>query len=185
MNGHHLIMGQLSDFVTGARLPDTHDERYRQKIARLLVLQKGYALTDLRPYLLEIRTEGKHARLPVSWTVWQGTNLAMIVHYGPGSLVTRHRPALAMGRLVAPYQIPVVVITNGETADTLEGASGKIMTTGLDGIPSVSRMAGILRNHSWAAVSARRIEMERRIVMAFEIDDRCPCDDTVCRTKEN
>jgi hypothetical protein len=183
MNGHHLVMGQLTDFVTGAPLPDTHDERYRQKLARLLVSGKGYPLSEVRPHLLEIRMEGKYARLPVTWTVWQEGRLAMIVHYGPGSLVTRHRPALAIGRLVAPYQVPVVVVTNGESADTLCGASGKIMAMGLDGIPAAGRMAGIVRDHSWEALSTRRIEMERRIVMAFEIDDRCPCDDTVCRTE--
>ena len=31
MGGHHLIMGELTDLVTGQTLPDTHDERYRQR----------------------------------------------------------------------------------------------------------------------------------------------------------
>ena len=49
MNGHHLILGELADFVTGETLKDTHDERYRQSIARILVEQKGYAKNDIRP----------------------------------------------------------------------------------------------------------------------------------------
>ena len=40
MNGHHLILGELDDFVTGQRLADTHDERYRQRLSRLLVEEK-------------------------------------------------------------------------------------------------------------------------------------------------
>ena len=49
MNGHHLILGELRDFITGATLKDTHDERYRQKIARLLINRKGYRSTDIEP----------------------------------------------------------------------------------------------------------------------------------------
>jgi hypothetical protein len=48
MNDHHLILGQLVDFITGRIIADTHDERYRQKIARLLVETKGYRKADIR-----------------------------------------------------------------------------------------------------------------------------------------
>jgi hypothetical protein len=47
MTGHHLILGEVEDFITGQRLKDTHDERYRQKIARLLVAHKGYRKADI------------------------------------------------------------------------------------------------------------------------------------------
>ena len=42
MNGHHLILGELTDTITRETLADTHDERQRQKLARLLVEKKGY-----------------------------------------------------------------------------------------------------------------------------------------------
>lgn len=35
-NLHHLVLGQLKDFLTQTELTDTHDERYRQKIAKHL-----------------------------------------------------------------------------------------------------------------------------------------------------
>ncbi|MCK7503858.1 MAG: hypothetical protein MZV70_06955 [Desulfobacterales bacterium] len=47
MGGHHLILGKLTDFLTGEVLDDTLDERYRQKIARWLVEQKGYDLPEI------------------------------------------------------------------------------------------------------------------------------------------
>ena len=56
MSGHKLILGELVDFISGATLKDTHDERYRQKIARLLVAQKGYLKTDIEPRK-ELRVE--------------------------------------------------------------------------------------------------------------------------------
>lgn len=181
MTGHHLIMGTVIDFITDQPLPDTHDERYRQKIARLLVNVKGYPKSSVVPgRILTVKADEKCARVPVTYTVTLDGRIALIVQYGPGSLVTRHRPALAMGRLVTSYQVPVVVVTNGEQADILEGTTGKVMASGLEAIPSREELEKILGNRPEAPVSPKRASMEARIVMAFEVDDRCPCDDTVC-----
>ena len=49
MDGHHLILGELDDLITGETIKDTHDERYRQKIAHLLVDRKGYLKNNIRP----------------------------------------------------------------------------------------------------------------------------------------
>ena len=35
-----MIYGETNDFVTGERITDTDDERYRQKLARFLVEEK-------------------------------------------------------------------------------------------------------------------------------------------------
>lgn len=181
MNGHHLILGELTDYISGQILDDTLDERYRQEIGRLLVEQKGYAKKQIAPrHELTLRIDEKCARLLISYVVTLGHHIAMIIQYGPGSLVTRHRPALAMGRLVADYQIPVVVVTNGETADILDGPSGQILFKGLDSIPDHSQLQQMVLNQTWSKVPAARAEMETRILMAYEVDDRCPCDDTVC-----
>jgi hypothetical protein len=104
----------------------------------------------------------------------------MIIHYGPGSLVTRHRPTLSMARLIQPRQVPLAVVTNGEAADILDGESGKIIAAGLDQIPERSRLANFVGAREWPAVPPQRREMEARILMAYEIDGRCPCDDSVC-----
>lgn len=179
--GHHLILGELQDVITDATVADTHDERYRQKIARLLVGPKGFSRDDIvRQLPLEIAVDGRCARVPVTYTVRIDGYIAMIIQYGPGSLVTRHRPALAMGRLVADYQVPVVVVTNGEQADILDGGTGKVLFTGLDLIPDRPNLAAMVAAHSWEPLPTRQAAMAARIVMAFEIDDRCPCDDTVC-----
>jgi len=182
MNDHHLILGQLSDFITGKTIDDTHDERYRQKIARLLVDEKGYPKDDIVPQRpVTVKAGTKCALVPATYIVHFENRMAILIHYGPGSLVTRHRPALALSRLAAPYQIPVVVVTNGEAADILDGDSGKILVSGLDGIYSRDQLAGKLRNYNWELVSAQRAEKEARILMAYEVDDRCPCDGSVCR----
>jgi hypothetical protein len=182
MDGHHLILGALDDFITGERLPDTHDERYRQKIARFLVNDKGYAITDIRPRNpLTVSAGSRKGRLWVDFLVTLDARAAMVIKYGPGSLVTRHRPTLAMSRLMAPYQILVAVVTNGESADVLDGGSGKLTASGIGRIPARDVLATRLATAEVIPISASRAEMEARIVYAYEIDGGCPCDDSVCR----
>ncbi len=182
MGGHHLILGQLSDCITGEILDDTLDERHRQQIGRRLMDQMGYAKADITPrYVLEFSVGEKCAKILVTYLVRSADRIAMLIHYGPGSLVTRHRPALAMSRLAAGYQIPVVVATNGEQADILSGMDGKILQTTLDQIPDPAALAKVCRQHEWNPLGKERREMESRILMAYEVDDRCPCDDSTCK----
>jgi hypothetical protein len=182
MGGHHLILGELGDFITGERLADTHDERYRQKIARFLVANKGFAKADIHPRNPLVVTAGdRKGRLMLDFTVTVDDRTAMVIKYGPGSLVTRYRPTLAISRLVAPYQVPVVVVTNGESADILEGETGKLTASGLDRIPDRQHLVQQVERAQFSPISSKRMEMEARIVYAFEIDGGCPCDDTACR----
>ncbi|MEW6670388.1 MAG: type I restriction enzyme HsdR N-terminal domain-containing protein [Thermodesulfobacteriota bacterium] len=183
MNGHHLILGKLTDFITGEILNDTHDERYRQKLARLLVEDKGYCKADIIPRceLLVTAGDGKRALIKVDFKISLAGRTAMIIKYGPGSLVTRQRPALAAARLLETYQIPLVVVTNGEGADILAGVSGKVISSGLETIPSKTELAQMTATVSFDSISSQRAEMESRILYAFEVDGCCPCDDSVCR----
>ncbi|MDX2451674.1 type I restriction enzyme HsdR N-terminal domain-containing protein [Desulfosarcina sp.] len=182
MGGHHLILGEIGDFITGEIMTDTHDERYRQKIARFLVADKGYPKTDIHPRnLLIVAAGNRKGRLWVDFTVTVDDHTAMVIKYGPGSLVTRYRPTLAISRLVAPYQVPVVVVTNGESADILDGETGKLTASGFDRIPSRHNLAHQLVRTEFSPISLTRAAMEARIVYAFEIDGGCPCDDSACR----
>ncbi len=182
MGGHHLILGQLTDFISGVTLDDTLDERHRQWVGRLLVEQKGYAKHHITPrHELSVRVGGKCARLFITYVVTLEDRMAMLIQYGPGSLVTRHRPALAMSRLAASYQIPVVVVTNGVNADIISAVDGGIMAQGLANIPNRQQLGALSKLHPWTTVSRQRVEMESRILMAYEVDDRCPCDDSTCK----
>lgn len=185
MTDHHLILGELSDFLTAETLPDTHDERYRQRLARLLVEEKGYLRQEIEPRRQLVLEAGrKRARIPIDLVVRlsvRSTERAcMIVKYGPGSLVSRHRPALSMSRLIEPYQIPVVVVSNGEDADVLEGATGKPLGKGLDGIPGRQKLQELSGDHDFAAVSTERAAIESRIAFAFEIECSCSPEEKIC-----
>jgi hypothetical protein len=176
MNGHHLILGRLTDFITGKEIEDTHDERYRQEIARLLVEQKDFVKSDIiYGQRLNITAGDKSADIKIDFLVKTKDKTVMMVKYGPGSLVTRHRPALAASRLVAPYQVPVVVVTNGEDADILEGSSGAVMSKGLLSIPSRKALIRRCGRMPFEGLSAKRLEVESRILYAYEVCGTCHC----------
>ncbi|MFZ0242527.1 MAG: type I restriction enzyme HsdR N-terminal domain-containing protein [Desulfobacterales bacterium] len=182
MTGHHLILGELTDTITGEILADTLDERYRQNLARLLIEKKGYAKSEVHPRRsLTARAGRQSAVLTIDFVVTLGEQIGMIVKFGPGSITTRHRPALAAARLLAPYQIPVVVVTNGEDADVLDGASGRVIGRSLEDLPDRQRLQATIAAAEVTLVSAQRAEMESRILYAYEVDGACPCDETICR----
>ncbi len=183
MGGHHLILGELTDFITGESLDDTLDERYRQELARILVEERGYARSEIVPRTpLTARAGDQRAVLKIDLTVSIGDRAGMILRFGPGSLVTRRRPSLAASRLLTGYQIPVVVITNGEDAEVLDGDTGKVIGTGLDAIPGRDALVDRMAAADFAPVSPDRAERESRILFSYDVDGSCPCDDTICRT---
>ena len=180
--GHHLILGELVDYITGETIEDTHDERYRQKLARILVERKGYLKKEIESdRKLLITAANKKAVVKIDYTIKLADKICIIVKYGPGSLVTRHRPALAASRLVAPYQVPVVVVTNGEDADILEGATGKVISIGLESIPKKAELIDKIVDIHFDPISPKQAEMESKIIYAFEIDGSCMCDDSTCK----
>jgi hypothetical protein len=182
MKGHHLILGRLDDLITGESIEDTHDERYRQKIAGLLVNRKGYLRSEVEPRKdLLVQAGANRAIIKIDFAVRLSGRICMIIKYGPGSLVTRQRPLLAASRLLAPYQIPIAVITNGEDAEVLAGSSGKILRRGLASIPSKSVLGEIAAGEGFDPIPAARAAMESRILYCYEVDDSCPCDQNVCR----
>ena len=182
MTGHHLILGELDDLITGETIKDTHDERYRQKIARLLVDRKGYLKSDIEPrQRLLVQAGDNRGIIKIDFLINLSGRRCMIIKYGPGSLVTRHRPVLAASRVVAPYQIPVAVVTNGEDAEILEGSSAKVLFRGLNTIPSKTELHEMTNRFDFNLIPVERRVMESRILYCYEIDDSCPCDEDICK----
>ncbi len=182
MNGHHLILGELTDFITGEVLKDTHDERYRQQIARRLVKQKGYAKTDIQPRKpLVVQAADKKSVIKVDFVITLAGQISMVVKYGPGSLVTRRRAALAISRLVTTYQVPVAVITNGVDAEIISGPSGDVIDTGIEAIPAKRDLTQQVAGKIFEPITRHQAEMESRLLYCYEVDDSCECDEDICR----
>ncbi|MBW1990157.1 MAG: type I restriction enzyme HsdR N-terminal domain-containing protein, partial [Deltaproteobacteria bacterium] len=152
-------------------------ERLRQKIARLLLGDKGHAREDVHARVPVVARAGdKVFPVAVDFVVHAKGRPAMVVRFGPGSLVTRHRPALAAARLAHREQVPVVVVTNGRDADVLRGDTGKVYGQGLAAIPSREELAAMAERWPYPALDEKRLEKEARILHAFEAVGACGCD---------
>lgn len=175
MGGHHLILGQMQDILSGTIIADTHDNRYRQKIAALL-LTLGYDAEEITSNIpLVLKCDTKRAEIRLDFLVQPKGKASLLIRYGPGSLVTRRTPARAAALLMSA---PLFVVTNGEDAEILETRSGVLLTQGLERIPGPA----ILNEASLLQEPLNPVLEDRchRILYAFEVNDACPCDDAVC-----
>jgi hypothetical protein len=175
-SGHHIVYGQLRDYLTGETLPDTDDERIRQDLARWLVEQLGYGQDELEPRLtIETCFNNNRTRTLIELTARIEGRRLFILRYGPGSLVTREWPAVAAARVLdSAYRIPLAVVTNGRDAELLETEQGRVLATGMDCIPDRER-AGVLVRHSTFTpyTDAGLRDKALRILNVFDQDVCC------------
>lgn len=173
---HHLIYGTLIDYLNGEELTDTDDERIRQKLSKMMVETKSYPRDSLTPRL---KIETLFSRCFVVSTIELTVSLkdkqSMIIRYGPGSLVSRERAAIAAARVLCPdYRIPLAVVTNGEDAELLDTRTGKICGYGLDSIPDYRTALTMVEQLEFLEpLETLRRERELRILNAFDVERCC------------
>lgn len=173
---HHLIYGTLNDYLTGAELTDTDDERIRQDLFRMMVEDKGYSPKEIEPRLkIETLFTKSFVTSTIEVTVSIAERRSLILRYGPGSLVSRERSAIAAARVLDPdYQIPFAVVTNGRDAELLDTRTGKILGYGVHSIPDRETLVNLLENVSYLPpLQEERRERELRILNAFDVERCC------------
>ncbi len=173
---HHLIYGSLNDYLTGEELTDTDDERVRQDISKFMVEQKGYKKKELIPRLyIETLFSQSFVRSTIDLTVVVTTRQFMVIRYGPGSLVTRERSAIAAARVLnLEYQIPLALVTNGRDAELIDTLTGKILGNGLESIPSRREAEQLISTLKFPTRQQdQELEREKRILNAFDVERCC------------
>jgi hypothetical protein len=180
--GHKRILGKTIDFITGREITDTDDERYRQKVARFLVEEKGYQRRDIAvKQRLEMEIGGEKVVSMVDFVIKIEGMSFMIIRYGPGSLVTRERPAIASARVLESYQVPITVVTNGEDAEILDTASCALMATGIGSIPSKAEALEKFKGTDFNTLKEGQRDAEQRILSAYDwLEHSLECDDDWC-----
>jgi hypothetical protein len=173
---HHLIYGTLIDYLTDEELTDTDDERIRQNLSRMMVEEKGYQKAELQPRLyIETFFSRCFVRSIIDLTTILGGKQCMIIRYGPGSLVSRERAAIAAARVLNPeYRIPLAVVTNGEDAELLDTSTGKILGYGLHSLPDRMTAENLLPDLQFLPPpEGSKRERELRILNAFDVERCC------------
>jgi len=92
-----------------------------------------------------------------------------------GSLVTREREALAASRLAFQSQVPLTAVTNGEDAELLDTASGKVLGRGLAAIPTLVEAKTRLAALPELPLPPERRIREERIYLAYQTF-QCPAE---------
>ncbi len=173
---HHLVYGTLNDHLTGEELVDTDDERIRQQISRMMVDERGFRPDELQPRLtIETLFTRNFVTSTIDLTVLLEGRQTMIVRYGPGSLVSRERSALAAARLLnGDYRIPLAVVTNGRDALLLDTITGGALDQGMKAIPERGQLVGMLPSLIFLPPQdeEKRVR-EKRILNAFDLERCC------------
>ena len=146
----------------------------RKMIAYLLREKKGYLPEEVRKGLAFEVTLGKE-------TVWSSADfivsvegrIGMIIKCAAGSLDSRERQAVAAARVIASPPVPVAVVADPATAVVLEVAGGKVIGEGFGAIPTKEQLQEILSGKMPQTLDARRLEKEKRILLAFDAIKCC------------
>ena len=173
---HHLVYGTLNDYLTGEELVDTDDERIRQQISRLMVEELGYQRDELQPRLcIETLFTRNFVTSTIDLTVELNNKQMMIIRYGPGSLVSRERSALAAARVLNDeYRIPLAVVTNGRDALLLDTITTKVLGQGMQAIPDRKRALEMLPSLIFLPPQDEDKRLrEKRILNAFDLERCC------------
>lgn len=184
MGKGYVILGETTDYLTGETITLTHDEQARQHIVRYLVEEKGYQKNEIAGrIMLPVTVDGKTGNARIDFSIrLNGTTYAIVV-YGPGSLVSRHKPAIAAACLIEDDTVPVTIVTNGIDAHVLDTNSGKMLGEGFTAIPSRESAMEVLKAAPPAPVSEKRREKAKRILYVMDILTEKECDDycELCR----
>ncbi len=175
-SSHHLIYGQLDDYLTGEKLPDTDDERYRQQLARMMVEERGYNKEELEPRnVVETLFNHHFVRSTIDLTVTVCCKRFMIIRYGPGSLVSRERAAIAAARVLdSNYRIPLAVVTNGCDAELIDANTGKLLDQGLEAIPDRTVAEQLAINLAFLPpLNEEKRLRELRVLNAYDLERCC------------
>ena len=174
-------MAGLGGYVTGETLPDTHDERYRQALARLLVEHKGYGKDAIKPRQpLIVRAGDCRAVIRIDYVVTFSGRWPWSLNTVPVPLSrATDQPWLfhACWPLTkSPWPSPPMGKTQMFWKELPAGLSA-----GTGQLPEKSVLKELMKNASLEPISTERAQMESRVAYAYEVDGSCPCDDTICR----
>ncbi|HHP7233029.1 MAG TPA: type I restriction enzyme HsdR N-terminal domain-containing protein [Desulfobacterales bacterium] len=164
----------IRDYITGEMIAEVGAEGNRQKVERLLVEQKGY-----RPRDIEVDAEiafdidGRPYRSTVDLVVSPdgGRTRFMVLKCVAGSLGSREREVVSAARLLDRYQIPLAVVSDGDTAIVMDTLSGEKIGEGLGAIPSREAAVKTLEVIRRVPYPPERLRRERLVFRTYDVEN--------------
>ncbi len=161
----------MQELKNATECQDDADES--ERMAHFLEEEKGYKAADIERQLsIVTRFNDEEVISKITLLVRTGGKATMILRYAPGSMVTRERSAVAAARVLNPdYQIPLVIVTNGEEAVLLDTYKGRRLAESLAELPTAAALLEMTTDLRYEPLNnPKKVERERRILNAFDVD---------------
>jgi hypothetical protein len=159
----------LTDYITGRTIPDIGAEANRQALERYLVDKNGFKKTDIAVTVpIEVEFDDETYRSAADLAVKIEGRYMMVFKCAAGSLGSRQREVLAVARLLADYQIPLAIVSDGKTALVFDTLTGARLGEGLSAIPKRSELVDTLHAITLQPLPAERRKREQLIFRSYD-----------------
>ncbi len=133
-------MEEYRDLISGRILPYSDDEYVRQAAERVL-LERGWDASRVQVAAEICRRVGEQTvEVKADLLLMVGGRPGLLMRCARASLVSREKEVVAAARLFADPWVPYAMTMNGEDAELLDTASGKVLATGLEAVPSPAEL---------------------------------------------
>jgi hypothetical protein len=153
----------------------------QRRVIDFLTSQKGYTNKDIdanRDFRVNLQDASFNARADIILKI--DGKIFCVIKCVMSSLESWERHSIAFSRVVESYQIPYTVVTDSESARILDVIGGRLISEGLDSIPSKDDALKIIKKITFQAYPEQKAEREKRILYAF---DAIKCSVDFCETK--
>ncbi len=164
------IFTKIPCVISGQLVWDTDRERIKQHLAKFLLDNKGYIVSDLQvDREIHFRLDEQKIVAIADLVVHiQGKSL-MVLRGGPGSVVTREAGTISAARLLEPdYIVPYAVQANLHDASFLDVRTKKAIRLGYDNIPARSELLQMTEGLEPVALPEKRRSFEEQILYSYD-----------------
>lgn len=167
-----------TDLITGQPQPDSDDEYVRQAVEAKL-LELGYAREQIAvDAARRVPHRGESLVINADLLVSVGGRPALVVRCARGSLVSREREVVAAARLVREPWVPLAAAANGDEAELLDTATGRVLAEGPDALPGPDELTRLLDERPPHTATPAEADKAARVWHTFSFI-QCPGQCTV------
>lgn len=141
----------------------------QKRVIDFLISQKGYTSEDIeinKDFKVDLLDVSFNARADIALKI--GEKIFCVIKCVMSSLESWERHSIAFGRVACPYQIPYAIITDSENARMLDVTDGRLISEGLDSIPSRTDVMKFINEKLFYPYPTEKAEKEKRILYAFD-----------------
>lgn len=167
---HEVSLNQtIIDYITGQEIEETTYEDLRQALAKVLVEDKKYPKTAIKPkHSLSFELAGQRTQVVIDLAVFAPDHSPLLaLFFCPGTVGTFVRQSIAAARIHQPAPFPLVAVTDSKDVHVHETATGTLLGSGFHALPLWAILQEVVAQHPIDTLAPDRLEKEQRILVAY------------------